>query len=821
MSLARHHHSHPQSPFGRAGDPTHDFEFDFNTNLSPPSRQNGTRPRHNYRTGTLAGAYRAVSRTTSMSDEGAHLASTPSPRHAHAWNHVDNLSPTSNHSNPPGEFADDYNRIGEDGTLANYAQWDNDPEFLSGKGTKLASGRLSRSSSRQRQQEYDGGSHEGREFLEAGLLDGIIQNSPKRTADYSRDEQRLRHVTSKDSPIFSKAKTSSRSALTADNLQRREDEEQPWRKDNHHHHQQEQQSASDYEGDGGPSLNLPRTWGSRASRRQEWRRNISGSSGSEKPENWSHDGPDEVSISAKVDAKRNPIPKLDGSSLHTEQASAPARGALEERVASLRTQTIQDTQDQTGLGLDQNTSPADGAAIPNTPIVVYKNSTLGRPNTTKRDSQELLRRLSRTESPKLDQIQTPDPPKLFERKVYDKTPRVTGAWIDTPMTERAVDIPSELTKDLVTAAPPKAKVESIPEPQPAASVKPEIEQKDPNKNETENVSAEPNIAKRSKRRPPLARPKLPKSALETVIEDVNSGKEALNVGDDTIESLQAILDDPTDLKAEEDDETAYEQVLDRLGLGRRNGEGPDEYDRIDSKLQSLAQHITEVKKGLDRLQGHVTTGFGDMDSKKDAINAQPTSIPTSKESCQACSMHSDTRVYAAVPLPQLWQRNHTSHRIRITKLGWFTLALVTWYIIECIMAHIYFNACMDPNCLQSHVPVFPFVTVTMLWRWSHLSSLFAPILTIGMAFFRLIAQLLGLSDGFMEEPMIRSGLIGEIRINGTPVAFPWLVPVPKTQVFSPPSDVPPSPPSPEWIPYHEAPTKAEDDQVSMDDDEYL
>lgn len=817
VSLARHHH--PQSPFGRAEETSHEFEFETNLALSPPTKQNGTRPRQNYRTGTLAGAYRVVSRT-SMSEEGVHMGSTPSPRQP--WNRIDKLSPTSDISNPPEELVDAYRRIEEDGTLADYVQWD-DPEI---SNRKSSPGRLSRSSSRQRGQEYDGGSRDGRTFSEGGLFDGIGQNSPRRTTDYSRDEQRLRRVTGKDSPVFSKAKTS-HSALTADNLQRREKEERPWEQDNNRYHQ-EQQPTSDYEGDRGPSLNLPRTWGSRAARRQEWLRNVSGSSGSEPPEKGNRD------ISSESSAPKTNTNDLQSSrpfrlSSHKDQASASNRGALEERVANLRTQSVQETKDQAGLGLDQQSLQVDGAAIPNTPIVVYKNSNMTRPNTTNRDSQELLRRLSRTESPKLDQVQTPDPPKLFERKIYDKTPRVTGAWIDTPMTERVVDIPSDLTKNIVAPpAPPDAKEEFVSVLKPAADVKPAAEQKDSQLTEDKRASPEPIITKQSKLRAPLARPKLPKSALETVIEDASSGKEALNMGDDTIESLQAILNDPTDLKVEEDEEAAYKHVLDRLGLSRRNSEGIDDYDRIDTKLQSLAHHITEVKKGLDRLQGHVANGFEDLDVKKETTKPTlPISTPTLSESGKTRSTPSDTRVYAAFPLPRLWERNLTSRRLQLTKLGWTTLIFTMWYIIECTMTEMYSHSFITDTCtgycLRPDAPVFPFVTVTMLWRWSHLSTFLAPIITLGIALFRLVAQLLGLWDGYVEEPAGLANLIGEIRINGTPVAFPWLTPPSKTKGFSPSSILPPPPPPPrpEWTARHDAPSKVGDDQASMDDDEYL
>ncbi|OQE28470.1 hypothetical protein PENSTE_c003G04706 [Penicillium steckii] len=824
VSLARHRH--PPSPFGRAEDASHEFEFENNL-VSPPSKQNGTRPRHNYRTGTLAGAYRAVSRT-STSDEGIHLGSTSSPRHS--WNNVYKLSPTSDNSNPPEELVDAYKRIEEDGTLADYVQWD-DGETSSGK---RSSGRLSRSSSRQREREYNRGAHDSRAFSEGGFLDETTFKSPSgRTTDYSRDEQRLRRVTGKDSPIFSKAaKTTSRAALTADNLQRREDEDYQPRDDDRHH--QGQHTFSEHDGENGPSLNLPRTWGSRAARRQEWLRNVSGGSGSDTKENAKERERQNVSngapaSNADADADGQYASRPGREPPRVGRASAASsHGALEERVANLRTHTMPEPKEQAGLGLSQNATQPDGDAIPNTPIVVFKNSTLNKNNTAKRDSQELLRRLSRTESPKLDQIQTPDPPKLFQRQIHDKTPRVTGAWIDTPMTERAAAIPEDLTKDIV---PVKAKEDTASETKPAASAEIEVRQ-DNNIHAVENKtpSPEPINVKKPRLRSPLARPKLPKSALETVIEDASSGKEALDLGDDTIESLQAIMDDQTELKTEEEEEAAYEQkVLDGLELARQNSEGSDDYDRIESKLQSLTKHITEVKKGLDRLQGHVTNGFEDLDAKQDAVKTQhstsaSTSDPTSKSS-RSSNTPSDSGSSITIPIPRLWKRSLRSQRLQPTKLGWATFILLSWYITECTMTEMYAHPLISDRCtgycLRPDAPKFPFVTVTMLWRWSRLSTLLAPIFTIAIALFRLVAQLLGLWDGYVDDPDIITNFVGEIRINGTAVAVPWLTPPAKTQGFMPPSDIPPPPPPLVWTPRNEEPMQSEDDRASMDDDEYL
>lgn len=810
VSLARH--IQPHSPFGRAADSN--YEFDPDTSHFPTSsKRNGNRPRHNYRTSTLAGAYRAVSRT-SMSDDAA-LGLSSSPRRTREF--ANQRSPMSDESNPPEELLDVYRRIEEDGTLADfvppYDDWD--AQVSSRQG-----GRLSRASSRARERDHEAElQYDGQTFSEASFFDGTGDHSlraAKRTADYTRDEQRLRRVTGKDSPIFSKAKAGSRAALTADNLQRREEQEA-----------QEQHVPED-DGERGPSLNVPRTWGSRATRRQDWLRNVSGSTASElqekkkEQEEISHDPPSRGNTEAS--AVSRPV----RSSRTAERSNIPVRKALGERSANSHAQETrhEPREDKTDKpsSLDQNAPSSDGAAIPNTPIVVFKNSAFTRPGTTKRDSQDLLRKLSRTESPKLDSVKTPDPPKLFERKIYDKTPRVTGAWIDTPMTERVTELPSDLTKDIVPPAAPQIEAgDSDKEAKAPADAQPKSEETDTTQVTTNESPSESPPTNRS--RPPLIRPKLPKSALETVIEDVRSGKDTMDMGDDTIESLHAIMDDPVELKTEEEEEEAYaKEILKRLEQANSNNAPSVDLDRLNDKLSSLAQNISAVKSGLNRLEEHVVRD-GDIVTRPNSPGRH--GLP--KLQFDDFAMRSDGRLYAAIPLPQLWKRNPASQRIQLTKLGWLTLFSLSWYVVECIMCEEYCHPAISDTCggycLQPNAPVFPWVTVTMLWRWSHLSTFLTPVITIGVAFFRLMAQLLGLWDGYVDEgPSTQLGnMMGEIRINGTPVSFPWLSP-PPAKTFEPaPAQLsqPRQPETPVWTPRDETPGGWEEEQASMDDDEYL
>lgn len=810
-------HEIPTSSFDR----TRDYDFDFNPQWPSPSNQDGTRPRQTFPTGTLAGAYRATS-YASMTSEDAPLGTTSSPRHTRH-----DARSLSNASNPPQELLNVYKRIEEDGTLAEYVSvdaWDTqaEPRPVSRLGGRP-------SSSAREERTFGLGLQDRFTSPEGSLLGTSIgANSPRRrTSDHTRDEQRLKRVTGGQSPVFSKAKVGARAALTADNLQRREDEIE-------HEHVSDAGSEERR-----LSLNLPSTWGSRAARRQDWLRNVSGNSYETKEEQATTG--DTAEPHGRIEQETAPRPVIS-SGRSFERRSGPIQSALESStVPSI--QAVENPTDDQKAGLNEKVPSDDGAPIPNTPIVVYKNSTFARPSPSKRDSQDLLRKLSRTESPKLDQMKTPDPPKLFERKIYDKTPRVTGAWIDTPMAERVSDPPVNAQIDLNKHDPapwwnkaPAPRIESSMNAPPVF----EPEEVKPDASTVTETAPEPQPTQNS--RPPLSRPKLPRSALETVMEDVTSGKDTLYLTDDTIESLQAIIEDPTELKSEEEDEEAYEkEVLKKLSHAEPKSQGGSvDFDRLGDKMASLAKNISEVKRGLTSLEEIVIQDTNAKSQSKAPTKetVEPPHLHTG-EACKACNVQSDGRLYAAIPLPRLWTRNLATDRLQVTKLGWAILVSLAWYVIECMMWDQYgqsniTDSC-DGYCVPADAPDFPWVTVTMAWRWSHLSAIFAPIISVGVVGFRLVAQLLGLSDGFVDEPPSLGNLVGEIRVNGTSVSFPWLsslsgnsaIPPPQAppQQQQKPQEPPQQPPQPAWTPRFEvtkeAPVRWAADQPSMDDDEYL
>ncbi|CAG8022278.1 unnamed protein product [Penicillium salamii] len=809
----------PPSPFRYAS------KSDFKTNPKLPSPQDdGLNSRHAIRSRSLAQAYREVARNTMpVAREEYSPVTTPSPRQkrqSYAFSPYQ-LSP------PPYELQNAYDQIQESEMLSDYVR-DEDSDKQRVARRPASRGRQASFQPNPNATNSRSGSANDTHFSDAEFGGDLVEFKNRKSTDYTRDKERLRRATGQPSPVFSKAQAG-RDTSRTDNWRRRQQVEA----------EAENNVSEDDRnlGPSGPSPNLPSGWGYRAGHRQEWERKISPPSIPDQQEQRTRNR-------SSGSTAENPSPKPAHASRSPARSSLPARSALEERPD---TANMNNLGTQQGLGIKETVPrkeafSVDGEQIPNSPITIYKNSSFTRPSPSKRDSRDLLRSLSRSETHKADEIQTPEPPKLFERKFYDKTPRVTGAWIDTPMTQRVaekVELPEDLTKDIVLPRQaPEVKDQNHPTKQPQETA-PKMEK--PSPEQSTEAARIPNTQSSNSSRPPLPRPHLPKSALETVIEDASSGKD-VDLGDDTIESLQAIMDVPSDVKIEtpEDDE-AYEKAV-LASLEKANSKEPNDVniDSLSIKLNSLTRHIHDVQKGLDGLEEQVTRGVSlSSQTGPKAKTKSPRDVHAG-EPCKGCGTCSDGRVYAAVRLPRLFERRPRSRRLQPTRLFWLIVIPLCWWIIECLMSDSFsyseISEPCDGYCLQPDAPVYPWVTVTMLWRWSHLSAICTPILTIIIAFSRLMAQLFGFSDGYVDDLPELTDFIGEIRINGTAVAFPWLSPPTTANVESqtPPSPIIKQPPEiqqpvqrPEYAwppPDAYTPQWGSDlppGEEGMDDDEYI
>lgn len=557
----------------------------------------------------------------------------------------------------------------------------------------------------------------------SNYLDNYTDESHRRRlSDYARDEQRLKSVTARDAPVFSKAKVGIRGGLSAGNLQRRDRESQP---------------LSEEGEDGGfePPVNIPSNWSSRSNNLHRWNRENEIGSQDEEPEyDPLRETRREINLNTKTRRTSDHLRRREKTNGLVNGTHSEPENDLGGDDVSKDLFSIQDQK------LTEETPVFD------VPVTIYKSSTFNKPSPRKRDSQDLLRRLARAESP--GQLKTPEPQKPPGPRIYDKTPVVTGAYIDTPMTERAAEPPEDSLK---------------------AIIKSDEEPQEPSQRSESQVDLKPILEVQSTKdraKPPLKRPKLPKSGLEAIIEDSKSGDLSDPLGDSTIESLEGLKESNQHKTAEGEEESSDDAYLKAVEEDlAREAKKPErepnaELEELKAQRQALLDRIAQIEKDPSSLEKRPLLDekepslSSDEAEGKEHIQTKPTCYPVQR--CEKCGAYNDGRIYIAVPVPRLWRRDPVSRRIRLTPLGWYTLLFIFWFCSESTMCDYYCHPLIaevcEGNCLMSNAPKFPFVIPTMLWRWLHLESIFTPILAITVAFFRLILQVLGFWDGFVDEP---------------------------------------------------------------------
>ncbi|EED19906.1 conserved hypothetical protein [Talaromyces stipitatus ATCC 10500] len=720
--------------------------------------KDGPRSRSNFRlTRTLKDAFEATSRTIAMdSNDGAPpptaIDRTTSPIRRHQRSYTLPSPYAEVTSPPPAEILETYQRINDADDLADLVSED-DQDYL-------GNGLSRKSSGERRRRDSPGPMNTQHTQTEANLdpgfsyLDDATDDYVRgKLSTYKRDEERLSRVTSSQSPVFSRAKVGSR----AEGLQRRDSDPRA---------EEASQDVGGEEDGLRLGLNVPKTWGNKSSSHRRWLTSITG------------DTP-------RADASGRSTARERGSRIESRSRSPRLSDKSPSRFDRKTSQEFASRSERSRLGAPpsdglHNTSRSrsrslgrnglTGDSISNTPITIYKSTSRDPSQKLRSDSRELLRKLARTESP--PQQSTPAQQRPEETPLPQKTPVVIGAWVDTPMTVRKrennkdnteeINSPSKAAPNSTTIAPKRESQTPIAED----SSKKESEDKITTKPSTQQAPSKPNVLtekslnidSKKEPKPELVKPKLPKSALETFIEDAKSNGNPLSLGDDTIASLEGLMDG-TDAKVSSTfaklKEEELEKELDAKRADTTQSQSGDRYtkslDRLGSKLQSIIHSIQDARTGLNVIEHAIVPGNGKV------------ILPdVSEKLCETCGnakhAHCDGRVYLAIPIPRLWKRESSTQRLRPTFLGWVMIYFGCWYLTESIMCDIYCHPTVaevcDGYCLQPDAPQFPFVLPTMLWRWSHISSILTPIITILVAFLRLIAQLCGMWDGYVDDSQL-------------------------------------------------------------------
>lgn len=336
-----------------------------------------------------------------------------------------------------------------------------------------------------------------------------------------------------------------------------------------------------------------------------------------------------------------------------------------------------------------------------------------------------------------------------------KTPRVTGAWIDTPLATNRKYAPlrSQTPVEEVDEEAAKTTERSSTAPQDSLGV-----QSHPNLHHGHEASQQQNANT------------FPRSALGALLDKAKLNREASNedrndtllLGDVTIDSLEDLLTlDNTDM-------TTLVRLGAQLEAGdRQNEDAPplgteaELLDRLGSKLDRLRTNIHDARKGISNLERQVSHGDG-----QGGTNGQR---PLRIGPCQTCgcpggSTPTETRgwvpvntprkVYLTLPIPRVLNDRKSDQWLpRPTLLGFLALTITIWFLSEKFMCAYYCHPLYAEFYEWPSEPEpRPGVALpTMLWRWL-IRPWLNPILSIFWPVIKAFGMMLGLWDGFVDDP---------------------------------------------------------------------
>ena len=402
-----------------------------------------------------------------------------------------------------------------------------------------------------------------------------------------------------------------------------------------------------------------------------------------------------------------------------------------------------------------------GEAIPDTPVIVYRSKssnstsvdetgieqiptnqqTAGRPSNDRKDSRDLLKRLSRaaSESPSPDKDTPSDDlrqnvnqtPQVSKSTSHLKTPVVTGAWIDQTMNEKTqagisnpmLNTPFVTGGWIDTPLPPGGR--GPPMPTPSDDFEREMGAGRVGAADLiKRLSTQAN-SPRPKLRPQeqlkYTGPPLPKSALENIIKNAKETTSmalpvipdseedpTLQLGESTIQSLEEMIANDTDFSTilaptppSQETSPPSSDPSPNAKVGTLNERKASRladlqsYTQILSRLTSLAPSLRDSKKKIASLENAVAKAPSTLANR----------VPPTQEQCdEAGEIHDfvlpcpkcgcpgrletdfgglmtvrDNLTSIRIPIPRLWRWKKDSWRPHLTWLG--VLTIVAWTMV--------------------------------------------------------------------------------------------------------------------------------------------
>ncbi|KAI0458688.1 hypothetical protein F5B21DRAFT_459066 [Xylaria acuta] len=310
--------------------------------------------------------------------------------------------------------------------------------------------------------------------------------------------------------------------------------------------------------------------------------------------------------------------------------------------------------------------------------------------------------------------ETPRPPKID--LLAQPTPRVIGAYVDTPATVR---VKGEEGNAKTTGKPPAAPELTATTPTKRIMNPGATGRAKSLKRSGPRSSSVPAASRRSRSSSRRRRPLINTARPPTVREDIIAILRSNNIDDSTLENLDSILADQevddrelkqmvndTVLKVEDDLDVKFSDMSDR----ERELEA---YDRMSKSLQTGLLGIRSAKKGIERLEDKVTHNGskGDQTRPKAVSSAQPLAQPP---------ILPDEAAPVFISVPRLYSKNP---KFRLTTLGIVTICATIWYALECTFCYLYAGPeyiCTPtiPCDWSPNEPYFPYTMPFMLDEWA-------------------------------------------------------------------------------------------------------
>ncbi|KAI0206312.1 hypothetical protein F4808DRAFT_406844 [Astrocystis sublimbata] len=291
------------------------------------------------------------------------------------------------------------------------------------------------------------------------------------------------------------------------------------------------------------------------------------------------------------------------------------------------------------------------------------------------------------------------------------TPRVAGAYIDTPATVRVTG------NEGTTRANSSSTHSTVGSDDKDRAIS--------SKHSGPRSSSVPTASRRSRSLSRRRRPLINTAKPPTVRDDILAILRSNNIDDSTLENLDSILTDQAvddqELKKMVNDSVL--KVEDDLDVKLTNMSDREQeleaYDRMSKSLQTGLLGIRSAKKGIERLEDKVIKKGSKDDQAQAQAQAHPKPTATAQPPVQP-SVPSDEAAHTLIPVPRLYRRNPT---FKLTKFGIITTCFTIWYVLECIFCYHYAGPeymCTPtiPCNWSPNEPYFPYTMPFMLDEWA-------------------------------------------------------------------------------------------------------